>query len=147
MAVALVFCVFASLTLGSVLKVIGMSRTLPAATLAVSLAMNSSREGGQLVGIATPLAPLPEPATMLKWGMSVGSMAAAAAAALAPTSEASRTVGRAEAPKARRENAAAVVKNCILTECSRKIENCCNVCGIRIYSVEDKITSWYNRKS
>lgn len=107
-AVALVFCVLTSMTFGSLLNVILVPRTFPAATFSLSLAIKSARAGGQFFGIATLFAPIPEPALMLKFGTRDGSIVTARA-----SMSRSIAVGRAEAPRARRKKAV-VVKNCIL---------------------------------
>lgn len=60
-AVARSWLVFVSWTVGSVLKVIGVPRTSPAAMFVLSLDMNSARAGGQFSGIGTPFAPTPVP--------------------------------------------------------------------------------------
>lgn len=73
MAVARSLLVFVSCTAGLVLNVIGVPRTLPAAMLVLSLERNSERDGGQVVGMATPLAPMPVPDLMLKTGTREGS--------------------------------------------------------------------------
>lgn len=104
------------------LKVIGVPRTLPAATLALSLAMKSARAGGHVFGIATPFAPMPVPALMLNTGTSVGSMSVVAPAAgpalavgLAIAAEVLvECLGRAEALNMRRERRVVVVRSCIV---------------------------------
>jgi hypothetical protein len=74
----------------------GVPRTFPAATLALNLAMKAEREGGQALGIATPLAPTPEPVLMLKIGTREGSIAVLAA-------RESTVVGIAETARERRD--------------------------------------------
>lgn len=106
-AVARVFWVLASVTFGSVLNVIFVPRTFPAATLSLSFLMKSARAGGQFFGIGTLFAPTPEPALMLKFGTREGLIAAARV-----SMSRSIAVGRADAPRARKKMA--VVKNCIL---------------------------------
>lgn len=86
----------------------GVPKTFPAATLALSLVMKSARDGGQVLGIATPLAPTPVPVLMLKTGTRVGSICV--------TARASLFVGKAEAWRKRREKRVVVVRNCILDD-------------------------------
>jgi hypothetical protein len=128
-AVARVCWVAVSVTAGLLLKVIGVPRTLPAATLVCSLAMKAARDGGQTAGMATPFSPLPEPVAMLKTGTRVGLMAALAAAARVSMRESSRSVmGRAEVLMAKREMAARVLRNCMLTDvCCEKWGMFCDV--------------------
>lgn len=85
-----------------------MPRTLPAATLALSLAIKAERDGGQFLGMATPLAPTPEPVAMLKMGTREGLIWTVAA-------RVSCVVGKAEVVRKRREMRVVVVRNCILS--------------------------------